>query len=127
MLKIDIKSKLHLYITFGLCVILLFFAYSCEPKTKSLLDSTKSVTLSEYKSEIEILTDRFLTGFRDIEKKTAFRDFILQQSLTYTTTGSLDPIGIISSIMVLLGIGAAVDDVKVRKKLNAVNKNKPTN
>lgn len=120
-----IKSSLHLFATAGLIVALLFYAYGCDVKTRSLFDPTISVTKDQYDLEVQRMTNMFMAGYQDIEKKTAFRDLILQQSLTYTTTGTIDPIGVISSIMILLGVGAGVDDLKVRKKLKNANKDQP--
>lgn len=114
-----LKEYTALIIPIAVAIVLCIYAYGCEPKTRSLLDPRNQVTGLELKMEMESLIAQLQLREIDLERKMYIRDIILQQGLIITQTGAVNPIGIITSILAILGVTATVDDIRLRKKINA--------
>jgi len=112
-----LKNKWPVLISLALGAILLFFAYGCEPETKSLIDPNIKVNRTQLQSELEFLVATSHARFQDLDRQQEFRDMILQQSIIIAETGDINPVGLLTSIIALLGIGAGADDLRIRKKL----------
>lgn len=103
-------------IALAACCLLAFFGLACEPKTGSLVDPAEKVTRGELLSELDYLIARANTRISDLDKQQELRNFVFQQSLTIANTGVINPLGIATSLLAVLGIGATVDDVRLRKQ-----------
>ena len=112
-----LKDKWPILISLSIGAVLLFFAYGCEPETKSLIDPNLKVNRTQLQSELEFLVATSHARFQDLDRQQQFRDMILQQSILIAETGDVNPVGLLTSIIALLGIGAGADDLRVRKKL----------
>lgn len=126
-----IKKNLHWLISVNIAIFVISFAYGCEPKTKSLIYPDRTVTRAEFTTELELLERRSKIGYADLERKTRIRDLVLNQSLIIAQSGSVNPVGVIMSVLSVLGIGVAADDIRLRKKIKntltyePVDPNKP--
>lgn len=108
--------------------IVLLYAYGCEPKTTSLIDPALQVTHSQLELEFKILAAKHQEAISDLEKKQEIRNLFFQQALLTTQTGSINPAGVITSLLAIMGIGVGLDDIRVRKKLkNNLEYGPPTN
>ena len=123
-----IKDKAIAICTTVAILGMLILAYGCEPKAPSLIYPNRMVTASDLQAEFDYMTTQLAARLETLKQKQQFKDLILQQGLTFTATGTIDPIGLATSILALLGIGAAADNVRVRKKLkNAGTAKTPEN
>lgn len=94
---------------------LLLWFLGCEPKCKSLIDPTQRITRGELDIEIEILISKANLEYASLEQQEKLRDFLLQQALTSASTGTVNPIALMTSVAALLGLGATADNVRKRK------------
>jgi len=122
-----VKDKWPIMIAYNVVISLLFFAYACTPKTESLIEPDKKVTLEQLQSEVDILIFRSEARLADLQKQYELRDFILNQSLTIAQTGEVNPIGLITSIIAIMGIGAGADDIRLRKQRKKTLTYEPVN
>lgn len=100
---------------------LLFWGYGCPPRVKSLLQPGQMVTRPELQVELHAITETAEFRFADLDQQDAFRDIIFKNVLLSVETGTLNPVGIITLLTSLYGIGRGAKDVKDRIKKN--NKN----
>lgn len=112
-----LKSNLSIIVSVTIAGCLLFYAYGCEPKTKSLIDPTRKVTREEITQELDWLIATSKTAYTDLDKQIEVRNIIFQQGLLIAQGGAVNPVGVITTIMAVLGIGAATDDIRLRKKI----------
>lgn len=112
-----LKDKYPIIFSLIICGLMLLYAYGCEPKTTSLIEPSRKVTRPELVTELDILIAKSDIAFSDLERQEKLRSLILQQTLTFHQTGIVDPVGLITSLMAVLGIGAVADDVRLRKKI----------
>ena len=99
----------------------LWFAYGCEPKTRSLVQPNLKVTGNELSIELETLVRIYNLRIDDLEKQEAFKQWFFNQAAEVVETGQVNPIGVLTSLLSILGIGAGADNLRVRKKLKNVH------
>lgn len=104
------------WVTLNLCSFILLYAYGCEPKTKSLISADKKVTRIELQTELELFLARAKAGKKDLDRQEQIREIIFNQALVIAQGNQINPVGVITSVLALLGIGATVDDVRLRRQ-----------
>lgn len=93
---------------------LLFWGYSCQPETKSLIHPGERVTRPELQIELDSIIATAEIRMADLDQQEAFRDLIFQNALVVVETGTMNPAGIITLLAGLYGISRGVKDVKDR-------------
>lgn len=104
-------------ISFLVVLVLLFWFLGCEPKCKSIIDPTLQVTRSELDMEIDWIIKKANIEYTSLEKQEELREFLLQQAITAASTGTVNPIALMTSAAAILGLGATVDNVRKRKEI----------
>lgn len=67
--------------------------------------------------EIDILITKANFADADLAKQEELRDYLFNQAILYGQTGTINPIGLLTSLGTIFGIGAVTDNVRKRKKL----------
>lgn len=111
-----LKNKLPIIISGIAAILLLVYAYGCKPTTESLRDPGRKVTREMLALEVNSLLAESKVRIADLDRQLELRNLIFQQTLIVAESGGINPIGLITSLMAIMGIGAAIDDVKLRKK-----------
>ena len=93
---------------------LLFWGYSCQPSTKSLLHPGELVTRPELQIELDSIVATAEYRMAELDKQEAFRDLIFQNATGVIETGTMNPAGILTLFAGLYGILRAGKDVKDR-------------
>ena len=112
----SIRDKWPLIFSGILCAGILCFAYGCEPTARSIINPNMKFTRLELEAEIKNITQIYSLRIKDIEKQEQFRQTIFNQILITAETGTINPIGVLTSVLAILGIGAAGDDVRLRRQ-----------
>jgi len=115
-----LKQKATLIIPLIVCAGIIWFAYGCEPKTRSLVQPNLKVTGNELSIELETLVRIYNLRIDDLEKQEAFKQWFFNQAAEVVETGQVNPIGVLTSLLSVLGIGVGADNLRVRKKLKNV-------
>ena len=110
-------DKWPILLAWNVCIGLLFYAYGCEAKTRSLTRPETSVTRSELRIELDTLLARGEAGVADLDKQEEIRNIIFNQGLMIAQGGAVNPVGVITTLMAVFGIGATADDIRLRKKI----------
>jgi len=118
-----IRDKWPYVISIAASLFLGFWAYGCQSETKSLIEPTKKVTRPELLDEIDSLIQKFDTAISELDRQDKFRNMILQQSMQIAESGTVNPVGVVTSILALLGAGAGADNIRLRKQRKNVDQN----
>lgn len=110
-----IKDRPAIAIAIILCAAIIFYAYGCESKTRSLIDPERRVDRQELQNEIDNLINLSRIRFADLQRQDELKKLIFEQTVIVAQGGNVNPVGVLTSLMALLGIGFGVDDVRVRK------------
>lgn len=99
---------------------LLLYAVGCEPQTKSLVDPRQKVDRQQLAWEIESLLRKSEAGFADLDRQVEIRNLIFQQGLIAVQGGTLNPVGIVTTLMAVFGVGLTGDNIRLRKKIKKI-------
>jgi len=113
-----IKKHLPLLITGLVTVSVLIFIYACEPKTQSLKREGVFVNRQELQLELKQLAGLAQIRMADLDKQEQLRAVILQNALILVQGQPFNPVGMITGIAALYGLGQAGCNVtKVAKNI----------
>ncbi len=104
-----IRHNLGLSTTGLLAILMAIWLASCGSIVKSPI-SDIIVTRSEFGVEIDNMMSRILLANADLDRQDALKQKLTEVAFTLAEGGTLNPIGIATSLISLLGIGAAVDN-----------------
>jgi len=113
------------YTSIGVLISLgvLLFIFGCQPKCRSLL-TDEMITRGELVAEIEMINAKAENAELSLQQQEDFQKFLLEQGVIIAAGGGVNPIGIITSLAGILGVGATVDNVRKRvtiKKMEIAN------
>ena len=111
-----LKDKMPYIISLIFVCGVLFWVIGCTPKTRSLINPDARVDRSGLLAEIEYLNKQYANAIKALDKQEEFRNIVLQQTFKIAQTGSVNPLGVIASIMAIMGLGAGADNVRLRKQ-----------
>jgi len=116
-----LKNKITFIAPILVCGGILFWAYGCKSTTKSILIPQRKVTRPELELELETIIGMYNLRIDDLQKKQELQQWFFEQAASFAQTGTINPIGVLTSLLSIIGMGAAIDDVKIRKKLKRAN------
>jgi hypothetical protein len=109
-----------------ICATLVTVAYGCQVTTESPLNPDQKVTRQELKIEAQAYAAKLKLAYADLDKKDAIINTVLEAGLAYAQGGGVSPLGLASTMMSIIGIGAVVDnrrkDAVIKSKSSALAK-----
>ena len=106
--------------------LVVIFAYGCEATTSSILYPEKKVSRAELQIELDMYVALSKARFEDLRRQEEFRKFLFDQATAIGTGGTVNPVGVLTSLMAILGSGAIVDNRLKAKKLKNAKTSPPT-
>lgn len=120
-MKAWLKQHLAEIITIAPMLLIVLFAYGCEPKVRSVLHPEHKVTRGELQAEL----DNYLTltelRFHNLQKQEQFRQLLFEQAVLLGSGGTINPVGLITTVMSILGVGAVIDNRRMAGKIKNAN------
>lgn len=115
-------------IAVAVAALTIAWLYGCQPKVPSLLDDRRPVTRAELQLELETLQRKFEIRSADLAQKEELRRLITQNALLIAQTGTVNPLGVLTGLAALYGVGSATNTAKnqIKKRLPAHAKPDPT-
>jgi uncharacterized membrane protein len=95
-----------------ICVILVIYGYGCQIKTQNPFNPTEKVTMAELEAQVNLYVTKVSAAYDNIEKQEAIRKAILEAGMAYAGGGAVDPLGLASTLMGIVGIGSVIDNRK---------------
>jgi len=105
--KTSLSSKTRLGFFGAAAVLLIVWAYGCQPRVPSLFENGRPVTRAELNLELTTLQKRFEIRSATLEQKEAIRRLIAENVLLMAQSGQINPLGILTGIAALYGVGSA--------------------
>jgi len=99
---------------------LLLWTYSCTPTTQSLLTPQTQVSRLELLAEVEMFNARLQGRIENLEQQEQFRSLLFDQAAIVGSGGTLNPLGILTSLAAVLGLGATADNIRKRKVISGL-------
>lgn len=80
-----------------------------------MANPSQKVTRGELQAEIDYYLARAEVRFKNLDQQDQLKKLLLDNALIISQGGTLNPYGLVASIVTILGAGAAVDNVRRRK------------
>jgi len=111
-----LRDNPGIFVAMILIGAILFWTFGCEPTTQSLINPQEKINEAQLNSEIENLVRQTEIRFADLERQQELRQLIFNHAIVFAESGSVNPVGVITALMALFGVGATVDDVRLRQE-----------
>jgi len=107
-----------------LAAVTLLWLTGCPPRARSPLDPTQKLTRAELAAQLDHLIAQYEFADADITQQEKVRTLIVNNALLMAQTGTINPLGLITGLAALYGVGSATNTAKnaVKKRITA---NKP--
>lgn len=121
-LRSFLKSNAGLAIAVALAMVLFAWTYGCESKVRSLTHDQLLVTRDELRFELDTLIRKAELKYEQLNQQDMIRQTIYNHLSLIAQTGTINPLGVVTALGTLLGIGATADNIRKRKIINANTK-----
>jgi len=118
-LKLWFNHERYQIITVLIVIAFIGWIQGCPSTCKSLLDDTKQVTRNELAAELDLLHTRAADRVETLDQQDLLKGAIAENALLFSTTGTVNPVGLMTVVFSILGIGATVDNIRRRKDAKA--------
>lgn len=119
-----IKKHWVLIVTISITMVIVIYLYGCEPKVKSLNATRLMVTRAELQLELEHIINTANLRMIDLDKQDRLRSLIVQNALVLVQGQPLNPLGLITAMAAVYGlgsVGSGVNRVVKKVKLKRVS------
>ncbi len=113
--QLFVRHNLGLSTTGLLAILMAVWLASCESQVMSPI-SDNMVTRNELSIEYDGVMAKVLLAETDLDKQDALKAKLTEVAFTLAEGGTLNPIGIATSLISLLGIGAVIDN-KIKDRI----------
>ena len=96
-------------------IFVVLFFQACESTCKSVLNPGTKINRAELQAEYELYKTQFESRLSELDKQDELKSLLSEQAILFTSTGSINPVGLMASVFAILGVGATVDNIRRRK------------
>jgi len=114
----EMGQSISIVVILLLCV----WIFGCQSKVESLNGTRQLVNRGELKIELDHILAKAELNFQELDRQDEIKQIIFNSALMMAKSGSINPIGVLTTFGAILGLGATVDNVKKRKKIKALEK-----
>lgn len=114
-LKRLMNHERYQVVTIIIVVGFMLYLQGCPSKCPSMITENHRVTRNELKAEIDLLLTRAGERIKTLDQQDAFKKLVAENALLFTSTGAINPVGLMTAAFSVLGIGATVDNIRRRK------------
>ena len=106
----------------GTCLI---WFVGCESHVQSMFEPETKITRRILNSEVDLFLARAEEKYRILGQKDAFKKLLTDQAALVASGGTINPLGLVTTILSIAGAGAIVDNVRKSRKIKTLS-NEPT-
>ena len=107
-------------ITFICVALILIVIASCDSTTQSIINPTMKINRQQLQNEVNIILAQIETAELELEKQDKLKELLFNQAIIASQGAPINPIGLITSLGTILGIGAITDNVRKRKEIKTL-------
>lgn len=121
-----VKRNWQWYLMMVIANVIVLWICACPPTTKSLNGSGTNVTREELQLELYTLIETAKIRMADLDKQDELRQMIINNAILIANGTPLNPLGILSGIAALYGMGSAITYGKKKVVAKILNGKTPT-
>jgi len=115
------RAEVGQVIAAAACLFLLVWGTACESQVRSILRPDIPVTRAELTIEVESFLALAETRYQELDQKDQLKALFFDKLLLFTQTGAFNPVGIVPTLIGILGVGAIADNVRKRRVIRNNN------
>lgn len=117
-IKTLLNHERYQVVTLAVAICLSLWFFGCESEVTSMLDPGKKVNRAELQAELDLYLATAERKFKSLEQQEAIKKWVFENAVLVSQTGTINPQGLINTLLAVLGIGALTDNVRKRRDLN---------
>lgn len=98
-------------------IAILFWCYGCQSKCKSILDPGQKITRGELQIEVDTLLATAKLRLEDLDQQDNLKLLLFQQAALFAETGTVNPMGILTTGLSIFAVSFGLDQRKRAIKL----------
>lgn len=102
------------------CIFIVVFAYSCQSTVVSIVKPAVRITRAELLLEVETFLANAELKFGDLDRQDLVKETIFNCVLDLIGGKNVNPIGVATTILGVLGLGAMGDNIRKRTHINTL-------
>jgi hypothetical protein len=107
-----------------LSAAMLLWLYGCPSRVPSLTDAHRKCTRGQLQIELDSLIKEAELRFADLDRQDAVKQAIANSAIDWIKTGNVNPLGVVTLITGILGVGAVIDNRRKDGIINGNNRKK---
>lgn len=104
-------------ITFICVAVILAGIASCESTAPSIINPTMRVNREQLQNEANVILAKIDRAELTIDKQDRLKQLLFNQAIVASQGRPINPVGLITSLGTILGIGAFTDNIRKRKEI----------
>jgi len=118
-----IRHNHSLVVAVVACVLISYWIYGCQSQVESMRTPGKKVTRPELKIEVDTFLAQANVKFEDLDRQDAFKQELVKYALVLAEGGTVNPVGVITGLSAILGLGAIADNRRKDGVIKGLKKN----
>jgi hypothetical protein len=120
-----IKHNIGLSLMACVAIAILCSALCCESRTPSILNPAVKITRSQLEAELTQIESLANEKSVSLERQDAIKKIIADQAVILAQGGTLNPAGIVTTLLSILGIGSIIDNKRKDYVITKLKTNNP--
>lgn len=116
-IKIFFNHERYQSISIAIVLILLLSIYGCPSTVESIRKPGTRINRSELENEVNYLLMMAEAKALQLNQQDELKNTLYQIGLTTAQTGTFNPIGLITTIAGIVGVGATADNIRKRRDI----------
>lgn len=117
------KLNGEMYLICGILIagVISIWFIGCESHVESMFEPGTKVTRGVLSSEVELFLARAEEKYQTLDRKDTFKKLLSEQASLIAQGGTINPFGLLTTILSIIGGGAIVDNVRKSRKLKSLS------
>lgn len=94
-----------------------FYGYGCQSTVKSIIDPENKLTRAELQTEVDYLLSQAQNRFDELDRQDQIKLLIFEQAALFAQTGTINPMGLLTTAVSVVAVGSALDQRRKKKEL----------
>lgn len=108
----------HVFVIGAVIVLVIgFYGYGCQSTVNSMLEPERKVNRAELETEVEFLLSRAKNRLDELDRQDQIKLLIFEQAALFAQTGTINPMGLLTTAISVIAIGSALDQRRKKKEL----------
>lgn len=113
-----LTNENHAFLIGAIAVLAIgFYGYGCQSSVRGIIDPEQKLTRAELQTEVDYLLAQAQNRLDELDRQDEIKLLIFEQAALFTQTGTINPIGLLTTAISVVAVGSALDQRRKKKEL----------